>query len=200
MSYKGCYFHAEAQQTVLAYPSFTISSIIANEIELWIQPSDTTAPHFDKSIATYVSPKYNLTTVKSSLQHTNKQHSLTMLPNNIDQYIPDQSRQSSSKQHVQIKRLVPHATILSCSSPGSIRYGVTSIDTLLIPPRTTCTIPLGLSTSFSPNMYMCIASRSSLVLQQITVQGGVIDSNYRGENKVILHNASDTPYQVESGQ
>lgn len=42
-------------------------------------------------------------------------------------------------------------------------------------------------------------TRSSMGKKQIIVLGGICDMNYRGELKVILHNASDEPYMVEVG-
>lgn len=42
--------------------------------------------------------------------------------------------------------------------------------------------------------------RSGLATLGITSFGGVIDSGYRGELKVVLHNASDVVYHVGAGE
>lgn len=49
-------------------------------------------------------------------------------------------------------------------------------------------------------IYMQIKSRSGLAAKHgIDVKAGVIDSTYRGEIKIVLHNRSDEPYAVFVG-
>ena len=50
-----------------------------------------------------------------------------------------------------------------------------------------------------PGFYGQIAPRSSLALRGIDTKAGVIDSDYRGELKVLLHNASSEPFVAEPG-
>ncbi len=63
--------------------------------------------------------------------------------------------------------------------------------------------------AFSTNVYMTecdnrlyirVAPRSGLAMKHgIDVLAGVVDSDYRGEIKVILINLSETPVQIEKG-
>ena len=43
-------------------------------------------------------------------------------------------------------------------------------------------------------------SRSGLALKGITTVGGVIDSDYRGEIKALLHNSTSNPFKIKKGQ
>jgi dUTP pyrophosphatase len=61
-------------------------------------------------------------------------------------------------------------------------------------------VPVGISTSFSPEYYMRVAPRSGLAVKSgVNVLAGVIDSSYRGEWKVVLHNTSQVYYHYEIG-
>jgi len=61
-------------------------------------------------------------------------------------------------------------------------------------------ISVGISTSFNPEYYMRVAPRSGLALKSgIDVLAGVIDSTYRGEWKVVLHNTSRTTFMFNKG-
>ena len=61
-------------------------------------------------------------------------------------------------------------------------------------------ISVGISTSFNPEYYMRVAPRSGLALKSgIDVLAGVIDSTYRGEWKVVLHNSSRTTFMFNKG-
>ena len=51
-----------------------------------------------------------------------------------------------------------------------------------------------------PGVYLQLQSRSGLALRGVTMVGGVIDSDYRGPTKVILHNSSDQNVIIAKGQ
>jgi dUTP pyrophosphatase len=64
-------------------------------------------------------------------------------------------------------------------------------------------IPTGLSIALPAGMEAQIRSRSGMTLKHgIVVANGVgtIDSDYRGEIKVILHNCSQTDYNLQPGE
>lgn len=59
---------------------------------------------------------------------------------------------------------------------------------------------LGVHTEFDSNYVAIIHDRSGMGAQGIHVLGGVIDSSYRGEWKVILINLAYEPIVIQSGQ
>ena len=69
-----------------------------------------------------------------------------------------------------------------------------------IAPNERAIVPVGICTSFSPEYYMRVAPRSGLAVKAgINVLAGVIDSSYRGEWKVVLHNTSNVYYHYDIG-
>lgn len=63
-------------------------------------------------------------------------------------------------------------------------------------------IPTGLFVEFDSDMVMLISARSGKALRGLVVANapGVIDSDYRGEIKVILQNTGTLQYTVEPGE
>ena len=71
-----------------------------------------------------------------------------------------------------------------------------------IEPKTSSLIPTGLSVAFSENYEIQIRPRSGLAAKKnITVLNtpGTIDSDYRGEIKVIIYNHGDEKFLVNNG-
>ena len=61
-------------------------------------------------------------------------------------------------------------------------------------------IRLGIASAFASNYACLFRDRSSLAGKGLHVMGGVIDSSYRGEWKVMLYNLSNHNYYVKFGQ
>jgi dUTP pyrophosphatase len=83
------------------------------------------------------------------------------------------------------------------SAGADIRANLT--EPLIIPPGTSALIPTGLRFEIPPGYEIQIRPRSGLALKnQITVLNtpGTIDSDYRGEIKVILINHGKEPFEV----
>ncbi len=192
MRYRGCYFHAEDNTATLAYPSFTIQLNTEPEIEVNITPVSLPSSQprdYDESTASICTTTTNKTTLR--LMST----SISPFLDPSTSTIP-----SSFTKSVQIMKLTETATIPSRGTPGSIGYDVTAAHSTTIEPGQISTIGTGLSTAFNNDMYLRIAPRSSLALKHLTVEGGVVDSDYRGEIKVLLKNNSSTPFQIATGQ
>ena len=75
-------------------------------------------------------------------------------------------------------------------------------DPINIKPKKSSLIPTGLSVAFSENYEIQIRPRSGLAAKKnISVLNtpGTIDSDYRGEIKVIIYNHGDTDFVVNNG-
>jgi len=75
---------------------------------------------------------------------------------------------------------------------GHDLYAIEGTD---VPARGQAIVGTGIAIGLPHNTYGRIASRSSLAVKhRLTTNAGVIDSDYRGEVKVVLANLGDQPY------
>jgi len=83
---------------------------------------------------------------------------------------------------------------------GNAGFDLYSTEEGTIAPGERAIVPVGICTSFSSKYYIRIAPRSGLAVKSgINVLAGVVDSSYRGEWKVVLHNTSNVYYHYEVG-
>ncbi|MDA9180828.1 dUTP diphosphatase [Pelagibacteraceae bacterium] len=103
-----------------------------------------------------------------------------------------------------IKRLSKNISLPKYETDGSSGMDLAAnvFDKIEIAPGKSAVIPTGLSVSIPKNFEIQIRPRSGLAAKnQISVLNtpGTIDSDYRGELKVILINLSDTTFIIEKG-
>jgi dUTP pyrophosphatase len=97
-----------------------------------------------------------------------------------------------------IQLLSENAKVPTCGTPGSAGYDLYCAAECVIPPGTNKLVSTGVAIMLPENTVGKIFPRSSLAYKkQVTVDAGVIDSDYRGEIKVLLHNYSNSPFKVE---
>ena len=79
-------------------------------------------------------------------------------------------------------------------------YDLHAIEEKVVPARGKALIGTGLAFGIPVGNYGRIAPRSGLAAKNsIDIGAGVIDSDYRGEVKVLLFNFSDTDFKVVEG-
>ncbi len=102
---------------------------------------------------------------------------------------------------INLKKLDPAAKIPSRRTPGAAGYDVYASAKAYILPGETYAVRTGLSMEIPEGWKGEVYSRSGLTLKGIVVanQPGKIDSDYRGEIFVLLHNFSRGMYEVEIG-
>jgi dUTP pyrophosphatase len=75
-------------------------------------------------------------------------------------------------------------------------------DDITIPAGGTALVPTGLHMAIPAGFEMQVRSRSGLAAKNnvfVLNTPGTVDSDYRGEVKVILHNAGSEPFTVQAG-
>ena len=105
---------------------------------------------------------------------------------------------------VLIKKLDPLVKLPEYKTSGASGLDLMAFikEPIEIKPKTSSLIPTGLSVAFSENYEIQIRPRSGLAVKKnITVLNtpGTIDSDYRGEIKVIIYNHGDENFLVNNG-
>ena len=75
-------------------------------------------------------------------------------------------------------------------------------ESIIVKPKTSSLVPTGISVAFSEDYEIQIRPRSGLATKyNISVLNtpGTIDSDYRGEIKIIIYNHGDTDFNIDNG-
>ena len=104
---------------------------------------------------------------------------------------------------VLIKKLDPAVEMPSYKTTGASGMDLMAFikDPIKLEPKTSCLIPTGLSVAFSEKYELQIRPRSGLAAKNhITVLNtpGTIDSDYRGEIKIILFNHGNENFIINN--
>ena len=104
---------------------------------------------------------------------------------------------------VLIKKLDPKVALPSYKTKGASGMDLMAFvkEKIVIKPQTSALIPTGLSVAFSEDYEIQIRPRSGLAAKNnISVLNtpGTIDSDYRGELKIIIFNHSNHDFVVEN--
>ena len=104
---------------------------------------------------------------------------------------------------VLIKKLYPEVKLPSYKTSGASGMDLMAFvkSTIIIKPKTSCLIPTGLSLAFSKDYEIQIRPRSGLAAKNnISVLNtpGTIDSDYRGEIKVIIYNHGNKNFIINN--
>lgn len=100
---------------------------------------------------------------------------------------------------IKLKRLRKTAMIPEKRTLGAANYDLFAAERDTLYPGQTKIFPIGWAVEFEPTHKLVIKPRSGLASRGITVEGGEIDSDYRGEIGVILRNTSDKPLIINAG-
>ena len=105
---------------------------------------------------------------------------------------------------VLIKRLSPEVELPSYKTPGASGMDLKAFikDSVTIKPKTSFLIPTGLAIAFSQDYEVQIRPRSGLAAKNnisILNTPGTIDSDYRGEIKLIVYNHGNNDFLINNG-
>lgn len=105
---------------------------------------------------------------------------------------------------LKIKRQHPEIEIPKYQTSGAAGMDLRAFlaEDLLMKPNTVYAVPTGLFIEIPSKYEGQIRSRSGLSLRGIVVANspGTIDSDYRGEIKILLKNSTDTEFVLTNGQ
>ncbi|PKT76480.1 dUTP diphosphatase [Helicobacter winghamensis] len=103
---------------------------------------------------------------------------------------------------LKIKLLSPNATLPQYQTSGASGFDLCASENTIIRSKEFALVPTGLSFSFNEKYEIQIRPRSGLALKygiSVLNTPGTIDSDYRGEIKVLLINHSKEDFKVNIG-
>jgi len=105
---------------------------------------------------------------------------------------------------LKVKLLQAGAQAPTVAHPGEdLGYDVYSAVAVTIPARGQAIVSTGIAVQCtSPAgepMGALLRDKSSMAARRLTVTGGVIDSGYRGEVRVLMENLGDAPAEIKAG-
>ena len=107
---------------------------------------------------------------------------------------------SPHTEYLYIKLHDKDAIIPRFATSGSAGYDLHTVEAGIIPPSGTVGFDTGIAIKPPINTYGRIASRSGLAMKHnIETKAGVIDADYTGTVRIILHNFGCTSYTVRKG-
>jgi dUTP pyrophosphatase len=101
-----------------------------------------------------------------------------------------------------VRLLHPEARPPARTRSGDAGYDLRSVEAVTLPPGGRHAVATGLALALPPGVAGLVTPRSGLAARHgITCLNapGLVDPDYRGEVKVILHNAGEEPFHVEPG-
>lgn len=86
------------------------------------------------------------------------------------------------------------------ASPGAAGADLRASEAVLIPPRGRAAVPTAVRLEIPPGHVGLVWPRSGLAVRHgIDTLAGVIDSDYRGEVRVVLVNHGEEPFRIAPG-
>lgn len=113
---------------------------------------------------------------------------------------PVQEIKINSSGYLKVERLSPQAKLPQKAHAGDAAFDLYASDYASIAPYGQDLVATGLKLAIPAGHVGLIWDRSGLATAGITTLGGVIDSGYRGEIKVIIKNLSEEIFNITPGQ
>jgi len=117
-----------------------------------------------------------------------------------DTILPANEPLSLDKNILRFEKLTPAAKLPQKAHLGDAGYDLYSSDYYSIPPYGQALVATGLKMAIPDGYVGLIWDKSGIAFEGIKTMGGVIDSNYRGEVKVIVKNLSEEVFNIIPGQ
>ena len=103
------------------------------------------------------------------------------------------------EKKVIFSRLSENSILPFRATDGSAGYDVFAYNEKVIPKNSVKRICCGFKMKMCPGLYAQLKTRSSYALRNLSVEGGVIDSDYRGLVHVCLRNYNDSDVLIKIG-
>ncbi len=115
----------------------------------------------------------------------------------------EQSHYGLNPHTVKVKRLTPEAQMPFYATAGAAAFDLAATHGAVVPARGSAEFDTGLAFEIPKGYAMLLNSRSGHGFKhgiRNSLSQGILDSDYRGEARIKLHNDTDTDYHVAAGE
>lgn len=116
----------------------------------------------------------------------------------LDYDTASKANQQMSMSFLLVKKLSPDAILPIRKTEEAAGYDISSSESVMIEANSWKLVSTGISFTVPKGTYGQLAPRSGLSCKGISVGAGVIDRDYTGHVKVLLHNHNDIPFEIKS--
>lgn len=121
-----------------------------------------------------------------------------LIKNNVNQ--PEQSQSNVNHHKLKIEKLNPQAKLPTKANNHDAGYDLYSADYYSLAPYGQALVSTGIKIAIPAGYVGLIWDKSGLAFGGLKTMGGVIDSGYRGEIKVIVKNLGEEFFNIIPGQ
>ena len=107
--------------------------------------------------------------------------------------------QEGLENSLPVKKINPEAILPEHKTPLAAGYDLTPSEEFTLQPGEQRLINTSLALAIPEGYYGQLAPRSSMVKIGLSVEGGIIDADYRGPIKIILRNQGTEPFKFKKG-
>jgi dUTPase/transposase InsO family protein len=149
MSIQGCYFHAEADHTVLAFPTFQIHPRVSSEIDMLLTPLPCSPSTYDfnEQLCDRITPSS-----QSSCSHAKSTARISVISPTISKYISEPNLQAPFTHTIHFRRLLPTSKLPTKLKSSTGGFSASTVTTHTILPGTSQRLPTGLHVTLPPNV------------------------------------------------
>ncbi len=101
---------------------------------------------------------------------------------------------------IKIKKLHPSAKIPIYASEGAAGFDIYSVEDVSILPGETKAVGSGIAVEVPEGKVLEIWDRGGMGFRGIHRFAGVVDSDYRGEIKIVLNNSTKETFEIKKGE
>jgi dUTP pyrophosphatase len=101
------------------------------------------------------------------------------------------------KIQVKIKRLDSQAKIPEHKTQSAAGFDIYASQEIILNPGETTKVSTGIAFEIPEGFYVRIEDRSGMAIKGIHKVAGIVDSDYRGEVSIVLHNSTKEQYKIE---
>ncbi len=100
---------------------------------------------------------------------------------------------------IKVKRISKTAKLPTFAHSGDAGMDIFSNETVKIKPNHRAIVKTGIKMELPKGFVALVWDKSGIAKNGLSTIGGVIDSGYRGEYKIMLHNISSKDYTINIG-